>query len=195
MPRHARELSKTGIYHVIMRGINRQTIFEDDEDFERFIETIERYKSTSKFELYAYCLMENHVHILIKEGEESLSNTIKRISSSYVMRYNSKYGRVGHLFQDRFKSEPVETERYFYAVLRYIFQNPIKAEIVDEVKKYQWSNYGEYFESFRSDDVNYVLKMFCQKEDEAIGAFEKFINQENDDKCLDISDRKNAELL
>ncbi len=195
MSRVARMMSGTGIYHVILRGINRQTVFEDEEDFERFIDTLERYKHISRFELYAYCLMENHIHFLIKEGEESLGNIIKRISSSYVMKYNSKYGRVGHLFQDRFKSEPVENERYFLTVLRYIFQNPLKVKLVDRIDKYRWSNYSEYTESVRSEEINFVLRMFYQKEDEAIELFEKFINQESNEQCMDISEIKRVSDL
>ena len=126
MPRVAREKSKTGIYHIILRAVNRQIIFEEDEDAIKFLETLERYKETSGYEIYAYCLMGNHVHILLKEGKEDLGVTMRRIGASYVYWYNWKYERVGHLFQDRYKSEVVETEKYLLAVLRYIHQNPLK---------------------------------------------------------------------
>ncbi|TLS38639.1 transposase [Pseudalkalibacillus caeni] len=113
MPRKARRKSSTGIYHVILRGINKQTIFEEDEDKRKFLETLKKYKRISQFELYSYCLMDNHVHLLIKESEETVSKALKRISSSYVYWYNMKYERIGHLFQERFKSETVETRAYF----------------------------------------------------------------------------------
>ena len=130
MPRQAREKSSSGIYHVMLRGINRQNIFEDDRDRQRFIETILYYKTISNYELYGYCLMDNHIHLLIKEKDESISKAIKRICSSYVYWYNQKYERCGHLFQERYKSEVVETEGYFLTVIRYIHQNPIKAGLV-----------------------------------------------------------------
>ncbi|NMD72658.1 transposase, partial [Bacillus sp. DNRA2] len=101
MPRKARKRSSSGVYHIMLRGINRQTIFEDDEDRRKFLETLKKYRDISKYELYGYCLMDNHVHLLMKESEETISDAIKRISSSYVHWYNMKYERCGHLFQDR----------------------------------------------------------------------------------------------
>jgi REP element-mobilizing transposase RayT len=111
LPRNPREVSKSGVYHIMLRGINRQTIFEDDEDIQRLLETIARYKEICKYELYAYCIMSNHVHLLMKETEETISNAIKRISGSYVFWYNKKYERCGHLFQERYKSEAVDNYR------------------------------------------------------------------------------------
>lgn len=84
MPRSARQMSESGIFHVMMRGINKQGIFEDDEDMERFLETLYRYKIKSNCKVYGYCLMSNHVHLLLKETDESISTVIKRICSSYV---------------------------------------------------------------------------------------------------------------
>jgi len=130
MPRHARQRSETGIYHIILRGINKQIIFEDNEDKERLLDTLKRYKPVSNYELYGYCFMDNHIHILIKETTEPISMVVKRISGSYVAWFNWKYGRCGHLFQERFKSEAVENDAYFLTVLRYIHQNPVKAGLV-----------------------------------------------------------------
>lgn len=118
MPRTVREKSNTGVYHAILRGINRQTIFEDEEDATKFVETLGECRKKSEFRLYAYCLMGNHAHFLVKEGKEDLGVTVKRVGASYVYWYNRKYGRCGHLFQDRYKSEPVEDDKYFLAVLR-----------------------------------------------------------------------------
>ena len=131
MPRQARKKSKSNIYHIILRGINQQIIFEDSEDYTRFIETLDRYKAVSGYNVFAYCLMSNHIHMLIKAEKEEPDLIMKRIECSYVYWYNSKYYRSGHLFQDRFRSEPVETDEYFLTVLRYIHQNPIKAKLVD----------------------------------------------------------------
>ena len=113
MPRSARKKSESGIYHIMLRGINKQQIFEDKEDSERFLETLYKYKKQCEYEIYAYCLMGNHLHILLKEGKEDLTLMLKRIAGSYVYWYNWKYHRSGHLFQDRFKSEPVEDNAYF----------------------------------------------------------------------------------
>ncbi len=88
MPRVAREKSETGIYHVILRGINRQTIFEDEEDAIKFLQILNKYRQRSECKIYAYCLMGNHVHILIREGKEELGMAMKRIGVSYVHWYN-----------------------------------------------------------------------------------------------------------
>lgn len=146
LPRDARNSSSTGIYHIMLRGINRQDIFGDEEDIERLLETIKKYKEVSQYQIYAYCVMSNHIHMLIKETEDSISNIIKRISSSYVFWYNKKYERCGHLFQERFKSEAVENDEYFLTVVRYIHQNPIKAGVVKGISDYKWSSYNEYMD-------------------------------------------------
>jgi putative transposase len=120
MPRRARKLSLTGIYHVMLRGINQQKIMEDKEDKEKLLTILKECKLISGYKLYAYCLMGNHLHLIIKVEEEPLDKIFKRICGRYVYWYNAKYRRVGHLFQDRFKSEPIEDERYLLSVLRYI---------------------------------------------------------------------------
>lgn len=104
MPRSARLKSESGMYHIIMRGINRQILFWDEKDFIRFIQTLEKYKNICEFNLYAYCLMDNHLHLLLREGKEPLETVMRRICGSYVFWYNKKYDRIGYLFQDRFKS-------------------------------------------------------------------------------------------
>ena len=112
MPREARMKSESGIYHVMMRGINQQLILEDDEDNIKFLRVLKDYKEVCEYKIIAYCLMGNHIHLLIKEEKETLEHIFKRICGKYVYWYNGKYSRVGHLFQDRFKSEPIEDEKY-----------------------------------------------------------------------------------
>ncbi len=143
MARVGRKKSKSGIYHIMIRGINRQNIFEDDEDRKRFIERIKYYKDISEYRVYGYCLMDNHIHLLIKEEKDNISNAIKRISSSYVHWYNNKYEIWGYLFGERYKSEVVENDKYFLIVLRYIHQNPIKAGKARNIEEYKWSSYNE----------------------------------------------------
>jgi len=133
VPRAARIKSESRIYHIIMRGINRQILFEDEEDCTKFIQTLQRYKEISEYKLYAYCLMGNHLHLLLREGKEPLETVMRRICGSYVFWYNKKYDRIGYFFQDRFKSEPVDDEVYFLVELRYIFQNPLRAGITNKI--------------------------------------------------------------
>ena len=171
MPRQPRVTSGTEIYHVMMRGINHQNIFEEPEDYYQFINILDRMRTQyddlgnpcgTNCIYYAYCLMSNHFHLLIRERDEKVGETIKRIASSYVYFFNRKYGRDGHLFKERFKSEPVNDMAYFTTLLRYIHQNSVKAGIVTEVKDYEYSSWGEYTgqiePSFQICDIQTVLK-------------------------------------
>jgi putative transposase len=186
MPRKARKKSKSGIYHIIMRGINRQNIFEDDEDNRKFLSILRKYKYISNYEIYAYCLMGNHVHLLLRIKEEPLEQIMRRICSSYVFWYNKKYQRIGNLFQDRFKSEPVDNETYFLVVTRYIHQNPIKAGITKNIEEYKWSSYHEYTGKVNLVDINFILKILNTERKKAIKSFVEYNSKLNNDNCLDI---------
>lgn len=197
MPRKARVKSGTGIFHVMMRGINHQNIFEAPEDYYQFIATLDRMRfrydddgtpSGRNCTYYAYCLMSNHFHLLIHEREEGVGETIKRIAGSYVYYYNRKYGRDGHLFRERFKSEPVNDMAYFTTLLRYIHQNPVKAGVVEHVKDYEFGSWGEYEGSvdsvFQICSVDTVLNRIPFEELDAL------VNEllADDINCMDIDD-------
>lgn len=123
MPRSARRQSETNLYHVMLRGNGQRHIFQDEEDNEQFIQRLNECKVVSGFEVYAYCLMGNHVHLLLRVNPkgEDLSQIFRRFGARYVYWYNAKYRRIGQLFQDRYKSEVVEDEAYMLTVLRYIY--------------------------------------------------------------------------
>ena len=190
MPRKARTKSSTGIYHVVMRGINQQRIFEDHLDYRKFLDTIGLYREKSGYEIYAYCLMGNHIHLLIREGDEDLGNAFRRIGAAYVYWYNWKYNRCGHLFQDRYKSEAVETDAYLLTVLRYIHQNPLKAGIVENTKDYKWSSYPEYVGKAELCDTDVALKLFSDDRTLAAKRFQKFHLKEGTDRCLEYDDHR-----
>ena len=142
MPRVARILSEDGYYHVVNRGIGRQILFDDEENFGRFLDTLRRCQKKEQFELIAYCLMENHFHLLLHAGER-LERIMKRISCSYAYYFNEKYEREGHLFQDRYRSEVIKDDSYLLAAVRYIHDNPLKAGICRR-EEYPWSSWHEY---------------------------------------------------
>lgn len=189
MPRSARQKSRSGIYHVMLRGANRQEIFHDDYDCKKFLDLILRYKIEKEMEVFAWCLMNNHVHLLLKEGNESVSLTMKRIGVSYATYYNNKYMTTGHLFQDRFRSENVETIRYLLTVTRYIHQNPVKAGIVAKNEEWRWSSCAGYYGKMAYPkgllDRHHILAMFSDKSFEAAEKFKEFNEIHNDDLCLD----------
>ncbi len=184
--RSARKKCESGIYHVMVRGINKQDIFLFDADRLRFLEILRDCKQICGFELYAYCLMRNHVHLLIKEKDEPLDLIMKRIGSRYVGWYNRRHGRSGHLFQDRFCSECVETDEYFLTVLRYIHQNPVKAGICQRCEQYKWSSFGDYKTLNGLADTEFPLTLVEKKELLA------FFNRENEDQCLDDEQKISA---
>ena len=189
MPREARTKSKTGIYHIIWRGANRQEIFHDDMDWIQFLHILKRYKIKYQLGIYAWCLMGNHVHLLIKEGNEDISITMKRIGISYAKYYNWRYITTGHLFQDRFKSENVETTSYLLTVVRYIHQNPVKAGIVSHVDEWKWSScrgyYGKRHDPGNMLDCHFILRKFSSDIFTARERFKEFNERKNSDKCLD----------
>jgi len=191
MPRQARQKSETGIYHIIIRGNNRQAVFFEEQDYNRFLFTLQKFKPISGYKLYSYCLMRNHAHMLIKTGEEALEQVMRRICSSFVHWYNQKYDRIGNLFQDRFKSEPINDDTYWFTVLRYIHQNPIKAKIVQSPEEYHWSSYKAYLDPHTDFaeilDIDDVLSFFDDKPKKAIQSFVKYHQVFSEDDCLDIS--------
>jgi len=187
MPRRPRQKSESGIYHIMLRGINQQAIFEDDEDYDKLLGTLKKYKAISKYKIYAYCVMSNHFHLLLKVENEDLEKIIKRIAGSYVYWYNLKYRRSGHLFQDRFKSEAVETDRYLLAVLRYIHQNPLKAGLCKNISEYKYSSYQDFMKNDSAlIDINYVYSIIREEE------FEKFNNERNNDVFLDYEEKRHV---
>ena len=188
MPRIARQKSQTGIYHAMLRGINRQNIFEDDEDRTKFLETVNECRKISGYKLFGYCLMGNHIHMLIKEEKEPIELIFKRIGARYVYWYNWKYQRSGHLFQDRFRSEVVEDDGYFLTVLRYILQNPVKAGLTTNVSEYKWSSYNDYIQGDGITDIEFVLDIFALSKEKSIERFTEYINEPSDDKCLELKE-------
>lgn len=140
MARQARQLSESAIYHVMLRGVNREPIFREDADYRRFLAMLAEVKAVSGCLVFAYCLMPNHVHLLLRTTTEPIGLVLKRLGVRYAGWFNRKYARVGHLFQDRFKSLPVEDDGYLSAVTRYIWQNPVEAHLVERAEDYPWSS-------------------------------------------------------
>lgn len=197
MSRQPRKHSESGIYHVMLRGIDRQTIFQDDEDRKKFLQILQSCKEISLFHLYAYCLMGNHIHLLLQTEEEGeqLEQIFKRIGVRYVAWYNRKYGRTGHLFQDRFLSEPVDSEAYLWTVIPYIHQNPVKAKICRLPQEYPWSSYQEYL---RQDetlcDIHTILGWLNEDKARAAAQLEQLHKKLIETSCLDMEQQRPSDL-
>lgn len=143
MSRPLRVFSHSKIYHIILKGLDSQTIFFDDQDRKFFLNQVFSTKKEFNYEIFAYCLMSNHVHMVIKCEDEFLSKSIQSLLVRYVSYFNKKYNRTGSLVQNRFNSRNVETEKYFIEVCKYVHRNPEKAGIA-LTQNYKWSSYQEY---------------------------------------------------
>jgi REP element-mobilizing transposase RayT len=189
MARHARKLSSTGIYHIMLRGINRQSIFENEDDCKYFLNVIAKVKDVFKYKLIGYCLMDNHVHLLIGVGDEMPSNIIKSIGVRYASWFNRKYSRSGHLFQDRYKSEVVIDDSGLLSVLRYIHRNPLMAGQCKNIRNYNWSSYQDYIAGNKAlVDVTDVLEIFSVDSKIAKKLFAEYMQETSEDTFMEIED-------
>lgn len=151
MPRSPRAISSTDIYHTVLRGINQSVIFEENSDYSYFKTLLLNCCTRYSVKIYAYCLMNNHVHLLIHSPASVLELFFKSLEIRYAIWFNAKYQRSGHLFQNRFFSIPVESEDYFLRALRYIHFNPKKAGIIDQPHEYPWSSCISYYFGFEDE--------------------------------------------
>lgn len=194
MPRLPRQKSQTGIYHLIVRRANRCVLFHEDEDYYRYLRTLAQVVEESAGTVLGYCLMTNHVHLLIQEDKISISNIMHRLGSSYAYYYNKKYGHCGHVFQNRFKSEAVEDDNYLKTVIRYIHQNPVKAGLSSRAETYPWSSYQVYYEGKEPlpglTNTDLILGLFDDNPEQAIESFYQFAKMDTSDVCLDYSDNE-----
>ena len=143
MARKARVYSPSGYSHVIVKGIGGMVLFEASEDYAFFLNRMKEYSEETKLCICAYCLMNNHVHLLVYDADKSLPLFFKKICVSYSWYFNHKHGRTGHVFQDRYKSFEINDNAYLITVFRYILNNPVKAGI-SKASEYRWSSYRDY---------------------------------------------------
>ena len=179
MPRQARQRSASGCMHLIVRGNSRQVIFEAREDYAFFLEKLERFSRETGVTLFAYCLMENHAHLLVRDNGDQVSLMMKKLGVSYSRYFNGKYKRRGHLFQDRYLSETIEDDSYLLTVFRYILNNPRKAGIC-AAEDYEWSSYRFYGKPPGLVDTGLLREMIGDAD-----RYAAFIAMPNDDDCLE----------
>jgi len=144
MARKPRIQYEGAFYHLIVRGNQRQDIFLDDNDRLTYLEKLKIYKQRCAFELYAYVLMDNHVHLLMETPKAPVSRIMQMLNFTYTQYFNKKYGKVGHLFQGRYKSYLCDKDAYLLALIRYIHMNPVRAGIVKNIDAYRWSSHRDY---------------------------------------------------
>lgn len=192
MARFPRDKGDSGIYHIMIRGVNKMNLFDNKYEKLKFLEIISRMKSQQEFSLYAYCIMNNHAHLLLKEEMDSLSRSIQRISVSYSYYYNKKEERIGPLFQGRFRSEKIENDEYLLECIRYIHNNPVKANIVSRPEEYISSSYNIYInrddDELELIDTQFPLSIFSEDKSKALKKFIDFTNEKSKIYFIDFDD-------
>ncbi len=181
MARTARKKSESGIYRVVLRGTNRLAVFKSDDDKEEFLKRLIAVKAEFPFNLYAYCFMDDHVQLLIKETGVAINRVFSRLTPRFAIWYNRTHDRTGILFMDRYKSEPVIGDSRLLESARHIHKLPVNSGLVKGAGEYKWSSYGAYLNGESLVDVEPVLSMLGGREgfirymDEAAGeAFSDF---------------------
>jgi REP-associated tyrosine transposase len=141
MPRPLRPIDDGLIYHVTNRGNNRQNVFRKMQDFQAFLESLAAVKARKPFELYGYCLMSNHFHLLLRPTGATISRIVQSLLVSHTQRYHKQYRSGGHVWQGRFKSPVIQNDEHLLTVVRYIEANPLRARLVKRADEYPWSSF------------------------------------------------------
>ena len=187
MGRKPREEFIGGIYHVIHRSNNQEFIFKDGLEKGYFIKQLKDFHKAMNYRIYGYCLMDTHYHLIIQTMGEQLHKIMHRLNSKYSKFFNSKNERTGHVFWDRYKSIPVYDEKYLLALLRYIHQNPIRANICSKVEEYEWSSDHLY----RTNQAEWIhkdliLDMLSSNRNKAIKQYGELMLQEETEDYSNI---------
>ncbi len=166
------------LYHVIARGNQKQKIFLDVQDYKTYLSYLSEYKTKYDFQLYAYALMKNHVHLLVEVQQTPLSKIMQVVQFRYTKYFNKQYKKVGHLFQGRFKAILCDKDQYLLELVRYIHLNPVRAKIVDDPQKYSWTSHSIYLgdEQSKIVDKKFVLSQFCKNKKKAQWEYRQFIS-------------------
>ena len=186
MPRTAREKSPDAMYHVMSRSISELDLFRNAEDKERYMSTVKHYKEKYDIKIYAYCLMDNHSHLLIDSNGADISKVMQGINLSYARYYNTKYKRHGHLFQDRFKSKVIGNNSYFVRLSAYIHNNPYSMdEYKNSIELYRYSSLGIYLGTRRDTmdivEQGFLLSIFSRRKASAVKLYFEFVKDYSED--------------
>ena len=181
MPRKQRIHYDGALYHVMARGNNGDNILKNDEDKRNYIELIQRYKERYGFKLYAYCIMDNHIHMLVEVKETPLNKIMQGIQLVYTQLYNRKNKRTGHVFQQRYKAVACNKDGYLLHLTKYIHMNPVKAGITEDVN-YEWSSYKDYANGKNGFvDIDFVLKILSNSKAKAIAGYKRYMKEVDGD--------------
>lgn len=166
-------------FHLVSRGNNRDPIFRDDNDKQLFLRTLRTIVRENQWQCAAYCLMNNHYHLVIKTMACTLSAGMHQLNGSYARHFNRRHGRSGHVFQGRYRYIVIESEAHFLEACRYVVLNPVRAKLCTSPRDWRWSSYRCTIrprpESQLAGDV--VLNLFADQPEEAVGRYVKFVDE------------------
>lgn len=185
MSRYIRTRFEGATYHIYERGNNKQDIFLDDEDRLQFLNILKKHKEKFGFQLFAYVLMTNHIHLLINTPDNNISQIMHGININYVKYFNKKHNRVNHLFHDRYKSKIVDRDEYIIILSKYIHNNPVRSNMVNLPFDYAWSSITFFTKEVLDDDLinyNMILSHFSDNIKCAKERYQKFMQTNNDEK-------------
>lgn len=166
------------VYHVTSRGDRREPIFLDDEDRRAFLSLVGREVLQQGWRLYAYCLMDNHYHLLVETPDPNLGRGMQRLNGVYTQAFNRRHGLVGHLFQGRYKAIVVDRDSYLLELCRYVVLNPVRAGVVETPEGWAWSSYAATIGATRAPEwlaVDEVLRLFHKGAAAARRAYGRFV--------------------
>jgi len=183
MPRQARLDIPGALHHIMVRGINKTDIFDDDQDKALFLERLGKNVSEGKCTIYAWVLMSNHAHILFKSGKAGISSVMRKLLTWYAQYYNHRHHRSGHLFENRYKSILCDEDEYLLMLLRYIHLNPLRAGIVktiEQLDNYKWSGHRAIIGKAKNPwmDIDYILAQFGSTRRKTLQEYRKFMSEE-----------------
>jgi len=182
MPRKARIDAPGALHHIMVRGIEKKNIFRDNHDRDSFIERFGKVLTDSKTPCFAWALLPNHIHLLLRTGKTPIATLMRRLLTGYAVNFNHRHRRHGHLFQNRYKSILCQENTYLLELVRYIHLNPLRAQLVQNLKalaRYHYSGHGELLgkKMYPWQDTKYVLKLFSSKYSQARRLYLKFVEK------------------
>lgn len=172
--RKLREWYPGAIYHLMHRGVRRTEIFSDETDYQVFLEILKVTLDKYQCKIHAYCMMTNHIHLLLETSEDEIGRFMKCLSERYAMYFNHKYQYRGHLFESRYKSCLVKEDSYFLQTSRYIHLNPVKARIVVKPEDYRWSSYQTMI-ALKDDRITERNRTLAYFKDNSILRYRDFV--------------------
>jgi putative transposase len=191
MARRPRVFAPGLLYHVIVRGNQRRKTFRFDEDYKAYLDRLDKYRAKCHVRIYAYCLMPNHVHLLVETGSTPLAKFMQGLQQSYTQHFNRSYRKVGHLFQGRYKAIICHRDKYLLALVRYIHLNPVRAKLATRPERYLYSGHNSYLTNGTAKIVETtpILKLLGGKK-----AYERFvlegIDENHNDEYYAVEDQR-----